>query len=36
MSDQSFHQIAAERGEEAAIRAGIAADPDTQAGTPLV
>ena len=29
MSDQTFHQIAAERGEEAAIRAGIAADPDT-------
>lgn len=29
MSDQTFHQIAAEQGEEAAIRAGIAADPDT-------
>lgn len=29
MSDRTFHQIAAEQGEEAAIRAGIAADPDT-------
>lgn len=29
MSDQTFHQIAAEQGEEAAIRAGMAADPDT-------
>ena len=29
MSDQTFHQIAAEQGKEAAIRAGIDADPDT-------
>jgi hypothetical protein len=29
MSDQAFHQIAAEQGEEAAIRVGIAGDPDT-------
>ena len=29
MSDKTFDQIAAEQGEEAAIQAGIAADPDT-------
>ena len=29
MSDKSFDEIAAEQGEEAAIQAGIAADPDT-------
>ena len=29
MSDKTFDEIAAEQGEEAAIQAGIAADPDT-------
>jgi len=29
MSDKTLDEIAAEQGEEAAIRAGIAADPDT-------
>ena len=29
MSDPTFDEIAAKHGEDAAIRAGIAADPDT-------
>ena len=29
MSDPTFEEIAAKHGKEAAIRAGIAADPDT-------